>query len=277
MDTLIYQSAILSVGLFRVQPWEPRFANSGPIKAYLLVFPRTSVTITHAGREPVVTSPNVVMFYNHGQEYRRGKVSERGDVCEWFAFHPDVIVDALKGYDCTVVEHADRPFRFTHGPSDPTTFLRQRMVVEHLLRSEPPDPLFVEETMLEVLDRCLGNRYRRKNKKGTRQINPEHKDLARAAQRLLATRFHEPLTLESLAHTLHYSQYQLARIFRQQTGDTIHHFLDQFRLRTALEELTSGDKDLGAFHFSWRFPEKKGGVGDVHPPPLPFFRAVQLI
>jgi Kef-type K+ transport system membrane component KefB len=35
--------------------------------------------------------------------------------------------------------------------------------------------------------------------------------------------------------------------------------------------------DLGAFHFSWRFPEKKGGVGDVQPPPLPFFRAVQLI
>jgi hypothetical protein len=35
--------------------------------------------------------------------------------------------------------------------------------------------------------------------------------------------------------------------------------------------------DMGAFHFSWRFPEKKGGVGDVHPPPLPFFRAVQLI
>jgi hypothetical protein len=30
--------------------------------------------------------------------------------------------------------------------------------------------------------------------------------------------------------------------------------------------------DLGAFHFSWRFPEKKGGVGVVHPPPLPFFR-----
>jgi predicted nucleic acid-binding protein len=46
--------------------------------------------------------------------------------------------------------------------------------------------------------------------------------------------------------------------------------------RTRPEDLKRVN-ELGAFHFSWRFPEKKGGVGDVHPPPLPFFRAVQLI
>ncbi|HNB55273.1 MAG TPA: AraC family transcriptional regulator, partial [Anaerolineales bacterium] len=228
----------------------PHFENSGPIGGYLLVFPRTSVSITHVGREPVITSPNVVMFYNLGQEYRRGKVSERGDVCEWFAFHPDVIVDALKPYDVTVQDRADQPFRFTHGPSETATFLQQRMVVEHLLQGESPDALWVEETMLALLDRCLAIRYGHKPRKENGQINPEHKELVQAMQCLLTTHFHEPITLEYLARALHYSQYQLARIFRQQTGQTIHQYLDQLRVRTALEELTSGEKDLSALAYA---------------------------
>ncbi len=252
MDTLVFQSQIVSIGLFRVQPWEPHFENSGPAKAYLLVFPRTSVTITHAGREPVITSPNVVMFYNIGQEYHRGKVSERGDVCEWFAFHPDVLVEALKPYDITVLDRADHPFRFTHGPSDPDSFLLQRWVVEHLLHEPQPDFLFVQETMLKVLDASLANRYggRKRTGRTSAQINPEHKELTRATLRLLVTRFNDPLTLEDIATQLNYSQYHLARIFREQTGTTIHQYLDQLRLRTALEELTLGEKDLARLAFS---------------------------
>lgn len=249
MDNLLYQSPLLSIGLFRALPCDPHFENSGPIGGYLLVFPRTSVSITHVGREPVVASPNVVMFYNLGQEYRRGKVSERGDVCEWFAFHPEVIVDALKHYDVTVLDRADRPFRFTHGPSETGTFLQQRMVVEYLLRGESPDALWVEETMLAILDRCLAIRHGRNQRKEAGQINPEHKELVRAMQCLLTTHFHEPLTLEYLGSALHYSQYQLARIFRQQTGQTIHQYLDQLRVRTALEELTTGEKDLSALAY----------------------------
>lgn len=250
MDKVIYQSPHLTIGLFRARPWEPRFENSGPIKGYLLVFPRTSVSITHVGREPVITSPNVVMFYNLGQEYRRGKVSERGDVCEWFSFHPSVIVEALKGYDQSAEDRADRPFPFTHGPSDPQTFFHQRMVVEHLLHDKHPEPLFVEETLYQVLDRSLANRYGRKTRPEARQINLEHKELTRATQRLLATRFHEPLTLEDIGNILNYSQYHLARIFRQQTGETIHQYLDQLRVRTALEELTAGEKDLTALAYA---------------------------
>lgn len=272
MDTIVFQSSLITVGLFRAKPWEPNFEDSGPTQGYLVVFPRTSVIITHAGREPVITSPNVVMFYNLGQEYRREKVSERGDICEWFAFHPSVVADALKPYDCRVIERIDHPFRFTHGPSDATTFLVQRLVVEHLLENAHPDTLFVQESLLEVLARSLANRYGlQARKKGSGQINPEHKDLARAAQQFLATHFSDSLTLEDLASALNYSQYHLARIFHQQTGQTIHQFLDQLRLRTALEEITAGDKNLTHLaytlgysshsHFSQSFKRTFG-----HPP-----------
>jgi hypothetical protein len=47
MDTIIFQSFLVSIGLFRVKPWESQFEDSGSIQGYLLVFPRTSVTITH--------------------------------------------------------------------------------------------------------------------------------------------------------------------------------------------------------------------------------------
>ena len=44
-----------------------------------------------------------------------------------------------------------QPFGFTHGPSDPDSYLRQRLVFEHVSREAAPDQLFVEEAVLSVL------------------------------------------------------------------------------------------------------------------------------
>jgi len=44
----------------------------------------------------------------------------------------------------------------THGPSDRRSYLEQRAVFEHVCREPSPDPLFVDETMLGVLDRVSG-------------------------------------------------------------------------------------------------------------------------
>jgi AraC family transcriptional regulator len=48
------------------------------------------------------------------------------------------------------------------------------------------------------------------------------------------------LTLEDIAAEINYSPYHLAHIFRQQTGQTIHLYLNQMRLRTSLDYLQSG-------------------------------------
>lgn len=250
-DIPIYSTDLISVGLFRCHPDHPRFEDSGPIDGHLIVFPRTSVAIQHEGGEPIVTSPNVVMFYNLGQVYRRYKLSDRGDHCEWFAFDSQVIVDALRPFDRKIDAHAEQPFRLTHGLSDTACYLLQRKVVEHLLSEPQPDKLFVEETMLWVLERTVERAYQklRTNPKE----NTEQRERVRDVQARVATHFDQDLSLERLASEFDYSPYYLCRIFRQYTGMTIHQYLTQVRLRTALEWLATGDCKLTDLAFRLGF------------------------
>jgi len=250
-DIPIYETNLIRVGLFRCHPDHPLFKDSGPTDGNLLVFPRTSVYIQHDGSEPIVTGPNVVMFYNRGQIYRRYKISERGDHCEWFAFDGHLIVDALRPYDSQVEAHPEHPFRLTHGLSDPTCYLLQRRVVEHLLREARPDALFIEESLLWILERTLQRAYRKS--RPTRQERLEQRERVRALQATLNTRFQEQLNLEQLAAEFDYSPYYLCRIFRQHTGLTIHQYLTQVRLRTALEWIADNECNLTELAFRLGF------------------------
>lgn len=58
---------MFAVGGFDCQLGEPSFDDTGPIHEYPIVFPRTAVTITHTGADPVVVDRNRVIFYNDGQ------------------------------------------------------------------------------------------------------------------------------------------------------------------------------------------------------------------
>ena len=122
-----------------------------------MVFPRTSVTITHLGQQPIVGNPNVVMFYNRGQRYTREKLSEKGDICDWFGFAPQVVVDALRPVDPKVDDHWDKPFLFSHGPSTGALYLQQRLLVEALSQPDAPDLFYVEEKMLAILQEAVSD------------------------------------------------------------------------------------------------------------------------
>lgn len=244
---IIYDGNLLQIGLFRCAPTHPSFENSGPIGAHLFVFPRTSVYITHAGRAPVVANPNVVMYYNKGQIYFRQPLSRRGDICEWFAFHPAVAIETIRPYDAAVVDKQERPFAFTHGPSDPQSYLLQRLVVQHVLENDPPDHLYVEESMLCVLERVIKNSYQSRRAPGqTRKPDTAraHADLVHEVKTLLATRFRERLTLTQIAQAVYSSPYHLSRLFRKHTGITIHNYISQLRLRTSLEYVAQPDTML---------------------------------
>lgn len=246
-DTIIFATPTLKIGAFRCRPWEPWFADTGPINGHLIVFPRTSVCITHADSRPIVTDPNLVMLYNDRQEYRRGKISERGDLCEWFEFAPEIILDAVRPFDPAVDDR--RPFRLTHGPSDTRSYLLQRQLVEQIAGQEQPDQVYVEEAMLTVLNAVVRSAYRAAGNQASRshrQRDSSAAELTDGVKQFLATRFTERITLDQIAQAVHCSPYHLCRIFRQQTSSSIHAYLNHLRLRTALEYLSAGADDLAA-------------------------------
>ncbi len=248
LNAVHFESEVLRIGTFYCPPWYASFGDTGPIGGYLLVFPRTSVSITHDGRSPIVADPNVVMFYNHGQIYRRGKLSEQGDLCDWFSFCPQVVVEVIRPFDPAVQDHPHTPFGFTHGPSDPQSYLLQRLVVEHLQTEISPNRLFVEETMLMLLHRLTAHVYQLKG--GLKQVlesavtRQQHRELIHAVKTVLATQFAEDLTVSHIAQEVYSSPYHLCRIFRQYTGQTIHNYLNQLRLRTSLNYVAQSDMPI---------------------------------
>lgn len=241
---VIYDGTFFCLGQFRRGPKHPNFGGPHVSGGTLMVFPRTFVTITHAGEKPVVADPNTVMFYNEGQRYSRGKLSDQGDLCESYGFTSQFIVDALRPFNPHVEDHPDRPFEFAHGPSDPTSYLMQRMVVDHILNNPQPDRLFIDETILSVLKRVINNSYGQHGMTPQKTKVAHEREVVNAVQKVLAIHFRQNPSLEQIAAYLNYSPFHLCRLFHKHTGQSIHQYLKHLRLRTSLEYITQVNVDL---------------------------------
>ena len=236
----------VALGRFRAATSASWFRDSGPARGYLVVFPRTAVRIIHAGRSPVIADPTRVMFYNLGQEYVRERVSPEGDRCDWFSYRPEDVAEAVRRFDAGVEARMDRPFATIDGPSDPRVYAAQRVLFERVAGGAiGPSELVVEEASLCLLDRVVARAYRWRGidvrRPGERAARA-HRALVAAVKEQLATRFSETLRLGEVAAAVGASPFHVARVFRRETGETIHAHLNALRLRHALERI--GDVDL---------------------------------
>lgn len=227
----------LSIGTFRARLHDPWFRDSGPVGAYLFVFPRTAVTITHEGKPTVVADRNTVMFYNRRQYYLRGALSPAGDLCDWFAVPHAAAVDAVAACDPSAIDRGERPFRFVAGPCPAALYAAQRRLV---LSAAAMTPDAIEDAILDLLRGVVAAAYR------TRGITPvelspraarRRRDLVEAARSLLAIRYRERLTLDDVAGQLDVSPFHLSRVFKEETGTGMHEYVTQLRLRRALAHL----------------------------------------
>ncbi|MGH9429030.1 MAG: helix-turn-helix transcriptional regulator, partial [Terriglobia bacterium] len=208
---------------------------------------RTPVWIQPEGRKPFVADQTVVTYYNRQQPYVRWKLSAQGDHCDWFQIDLSVLQEVVSSYDLMRAEQPDAVFAFSHGPCDTKSFLSERLVVRHIAERDQPDPLYVEETMVRVLGRCLRAAHQQSGigAKGTTQFSRwRGLGVAAHAQSILAKRYREPLSLTQLAGELGCSVYHLCRAFRQYLRTTIHRYRNQLRLRESLDLLASSDADL---------------------------------
>jgi AraC-like DNA-binding protein len=244
IDTLVYESPLLRIGRWRCPVDHPSFVNSGPTTEACFVFPREPVWIAHEHERPFVADANTVTYYNAGQCYERRRLSARGDRCEWFAPGEDLLRDALTGVDPRASVPEGRVFDFTHGPSDPASYLLQRTIVEHVAAEAAPDRLFVEESALQVFARVAGLartcRPRSLRRPGTGTLI----DPVEAARSHIAAHFTERFSLGDLARLVGASVFHLSRVFRERTGFSLHAYRTELRLRAALERIEDPAADL---------------------------------
>lgn len=245
---MLYEGPLVRFAKFRAAPSDPGFRDSGPTRQHCFVFPRTSVRIRHAGGRPFVAGPNVVTLYNLGQVYEREAVTQEGDRCEWFTVEPGVLLEVLAAHDPSTLDQPEHPFHLPFAPADPGTYLLQRLVVRHVTESARVDPLFVEETVLRILDRVAASaaRFRGVAARPGPETAAGAAEVVDAMREILARRFRENLSLADLGKRSGYSVFHLGRIFREKSGLTLHAWQNRLRLLTALERVAEPGTDLGA-------------------------------
>jgi len=262
--TRLFESALLTVGEFRCPPDDTAWRQTNLIgDRPHVVFPRIPVLIQHVDEAPVLATPNETMLYNADQRYVRELRNQAGDNCVYIELHHESL--ALLAEEGAGL--IDRSYRLvaSHAPADHRTYLLQHLLIRHL-KAPDPDPLLAEETAATLVlsalrDRPASARRRRGSTKAA------HTALAEAAKTELASA-PARLTLSELARRLHSSAFHLARVFRVETGFSLHGFRQTLRLRAGLERLSSHAGDLSTLalelgfsshsHFSERFRNEFG-------------------
>ncbi|HEU0247215.1 MAG TPA: AraC family transcriptional regulator [Gaiellaceae bacterium] len=233
---VLFGSDVLDVGEFRCWPDHPRWEELNDIGGRPhVVFPGTSVVIQHLGCSAVLADRNLVMFYNAHDRYRRQLHDRRGDHCVFVAIAPPSFAELVGASGVA----------FTHAPGDACAYLCQSTVVRRL-RAGECDALYVEEAILEAVQRSLerGLRHHQTRTGRRPQTEDRHRELAEAAKAALNEFPALRTSVGELAHRLHVSEFHLARIFRAFTGFTLHAYRNQLRLRLALDLIDEDGCDL---------------------------------
>ncbi|MGK2960926.1 MAG: helix-turn-helix domain-containing protein [Gemmatimonadaceae bacterium] len=252
LDRLVFDSEVARAGRFSCRVSDSRFRDSGPVDNYLVVFPRTSVWIRHAGSREFVADPTVATIYNKGQEYTRGELHHEGDRCEWFAVSRDIAVDIAGAVDPSACDRADRPFVKELAPVSSALYLKQRIFFSRLERGLV-DRLEAEETIIGLVSAVItgsGNTAAANRKSRSAEA---HRDLVQRARAELLRSIADHASVSVLAARLGVSAFHLCRVFREQTGMGLHSYRLEVRMRTALERLAQPGADISRVAFDLGF------------------------
>jgi AraC-like DNA-binding protein len=230
-DTIVFESPLVRIGAFRCPPDYANFEDTGPIQNDCFVFPRTEVAIEHEHERPFAANPNVITFYNRDQRYRRRRISNRGDCCEWFAVDRAVARDATRTVDPSI---EDGPFPWTRAHCDARIYYMQRRLFSGIVSGRVTDPIEIEESVIRILDEVIGGASAR----------PKSRALIEDVEHLLSTRFDQPVTLPQISEAVGISVFHLCRSFRRATGFGLHEYIKQLRIRHGLEQVSESRAPL---------------------------------
>jgi AraC family transcriptional regulator len=106
------------------------------------------------------------------------------------------------------------------------------------------EPLAVEETVVELLDRVTRSAYRNRDLHLPLSIRQRQRDAVHDIETVLSQPPEERLTLRKIAGEVGLSAYHVCRLFRRATGKALHEYRSQFRLRASLTQLLESTQPL---------------------------------
>jgi AraC-like DNA-binding protein len=213
----------------------------------LIAFPRSSVGIRHERADEVIADASTAVLYSPGQAYSRRLISGRGDDCTILAVDRRLIARAAAPLDA----HADGgSYRFPFAAAALTrdAYASIQRVRHTLQRPNALAPAAVQEELIWLVASVVSTGYRattgfgatggRRAKSAVTERN--HRDVVADVREHIARDLHRQASLAELAQTVHTSPFHLARVFRAATGQSIHGYRTDLRLRASLTPIADG-------------------------------------
>ena len=242
VERVIGSSPLVCAGLFRCEPHDPIFPGGDPCSSFCIVFPREAAWIQHEGGPRFVADSSVATLYNQGQVYRRWKVGNRPDRCDWLAFRSDVVREAVRACNGHDADHPTSPLRFGFAPVSAAVYTEQRRLFEDLATGRSPGSLEMEEHALGLLQAVVKSAYGvSRLSELSRPVSTRARESVEYVRQIIARRPEDRSTLAELATAVHLSPFHLCREFHAATGMTISSYRTELRLRGSLERIAAGD------------------------------------
>lgn len=193
-----------------------------------IVFPLKGLFMRYDAFGRFVSDSNQMLFFNRDQAHEISHPIWGSDTSLILSFRDDVLFDMLE-----YREPAEMPFSDAYRLLDSKQQLMKHRLLMVLADSQ--DELRSEEAILWSISALI-----EQDEKGisqTNKLNIEQSEAVFNVQYLMNQSFRETITLHELARQVHYSEYTLCRIFKQQIGTTIYQYLSNLRLVQALQDL----------------------------------------
>tara|TARA_R110002096_G_scaffold154_11_gene812 strand:+ start:20086 stop:21003 length:918 start_codon:yes stop_codon:yes gene_type:complete len=238
VETLLFRSALVKVGSFECGADDPCQRSTDILDNDVFVVPQRPVWIRRNSGSFRFAEPGAILMHRAGSALQRRFSTADGERTYWFGVHPDIFVESLLRHKLSTRQMGgalivEPRFRYRLA-----MFLRQ-------LDCGPADRLAVEEAVLTLFFEICEMRASRGQHSGASRSATNHRQrrLADKARAYLDAHLAESVGLETVAAEVGASLYHLCRVFRRQTGMTMHAYRTHQRLGHVVDRLVDGNSD----------------------------------
>jgi len=244
VETLLFQSDLVKVGTFVCAADDPCFRVSEPLDNDVFVLPRKPVWIRRNADDYQFVEPGAILMHRSGSRLERRRTSSAGERTYWFGIHPESFVAALRRYTLSTEDMGGALI------ADLQIHHRLAVLLKQIEFGQW-DRLAVEEEVLSLFFEICERRADqvRKPGRGNGATAERQRRLVARARAFLDAHLAETVGLETVARDAGTSLYHLCRVFREQTGLTMHAYRTRQRLGHAVDRLVS-DKSTDLTHLA---------------------------
>lgn len=202
-----------------------------------IVLPRAGAYQRRDTHGTFLADPNHILFYNMGEPYDITHIIKGEDTSTVFIIAPSLLTEMMRAYNPHVENNPHRLFQSSH-----IIFNSYLQILQYkLLRADRRslDTLAVEEEIITLMGEILraSHRGRVYDPRPSRNTIRAHAEQTHHVKTFLNSHIQSPLQLEQIASAVHLSPFHLCRIFKQNTGLTLHHYVKRLRLFNAAEQM----------------------------------------